>query len=246
MGDLGRSAGSLPIQKGATVISVAVGSAFRNCAGPQIRNYFRQVAALRNHLGPEFRLRVIAAEGDSTDSTREELVRASQDYSLAIDLIDASHGQRVFASTEESDRMVALSKVGNCILSGVNQDDHVLVYVESDLIWDRMTMRALINLVLIDPKLDVVAPMPFAGAAFYDIWAFRKDGTRFSPFSPYHSKLRSVGMTEVDSVGSCLVMKADVARQVRMKDGAIVEWCDNARAAGFKIFCHRDYKVWHP
>jgi hypothetical protein len=85
----------------------------------------------------------------------------------------------------------------------------------------------------------------FAGEAFYDIFAFRKSGRRFAPFPPFHEELG--GLTEVDSAGSCLVMKADVARQCRMNDkSGLVSFCDDARAKGFQVWVDPSLRIYHP
>jgi hypothetical protein len=144
----------------------------------------------------------------------------------------------------------------------------VVVYVESDLVWDGETLRKLIDLVVpfkvdvtrhesatseyVDGARpwDVVAPMIFAGEHFYDVYSFRGlDSSRFAPFPPYHSSLRRHGeLTEVSCVGSCLVMPATVARdkRVRMESGALVEWCEKARAVGYRLAVVPDLVVRHP
>jgi hypothetical protein len=94
--------------------------------------------------------------------------------------------------------------------------------------------------------VDVVSPLVFAGEAFYDIWAFRKSGIRFGPFYPFHHELVLDGLTEVDSVGSCLVMRAAVARAVRMSDGALVEFCNNARSRGYRVWVDAREQIRHP
>lgn len=225
---------------------VALGSAFRQAAGAQVARYMRQAAALRDllHGQGNYALRVIAVEGDSTDRTRDDLIATARRYNLDIDLVTRNHGGPWFGSTESPTRMAALSMVGNGILESVRYDDDVLVYVESDLIWAPEMIRRLIG--SLGLGRDVIAPMPFAGECFYDIWAFRVNGTRFGPFAPYYSKLRLDAPTPVDSVGSCLVMRADVARSTRMTDGAIVEFCANARAQGYKIFCDARERIHHP
>lgn len=224
-------------------MNVVLGSAFRNAGKHQVARYMSQAAELRNVLnGHTFRVR--AVEGDSVDDTAEQLRAEAATRNLTLDLAIRNHGGPVYYSTEQPERMAALSMVGNGILEGVNDQDDVLVYVESDLIWQADTMVRLMNQLGIGR--DVIAPMPFAGSAFYDIWAFRVNGTRFGPFAPFYSKLRLDQPTPVDSVGSCLVMKAEVARQVRMTTGALVEFCANARGVGFKIFCDARERIQHP
>jgi hypothetical protein len=93
---------------------------------------------------------------------------------------------------------------------------------------------------------DVVAPLVMAGEAFYDIWGFRwLDGTRWSPFE--HQTLNTrfpTDLIEVGSAGSCLVMRAGVARECRIRnDYCLVGWCEDARAHGYSICVHPDLIV---
>ncbi len=228
-------------------MNVVVGSAFRDSQGEQILRYRDQTRALAKHLTSlGFGFRIIAAEGDSTDNTRRFLRNhLVGPWNENLDLVDATHGGPKFGSTEQPERMAALTKVGNTILEAVKEDDDILLYVESDLIWDVPTAMSLINLVQLGT--DVVAPMVFAGEMFYDVYAFRKNGERFYGLPPYHPELKPEGLTEVDSVGSCLAMKAKIAREIRMPPGGVlVGWCDEARKAGYKINVASQLRIQHP
>lgn len=230
-------------------MKVAVGSAFRNM-GPRVMLYMERVAALRDAL-PNDTLRVIAAEGDSTDNTRDALKLAADYHDVRLNFVECSHGQRIFGSTEEADRMIALSKVGNAIFEGV-QDDDVLVYIESDLVWDAATIISLIhNARERTGGYDVFAPIVMAGKAFYDIWGFRgMDGERWIPFFPYHKECAMQdpehgtvypAMVEMSSVGSCLVMQGCVARVCRIRRNyCLVDWCEDARYHGYRIAARLD------
>jgi hypothetical protein len=227
-------------------VNIVVGSAFRNSAY-RLRGYFDRVLALARHAGPEHTVTVIAAEGDSTDGTRAALCgwRSPQ---VSLHIVPCDHGGRWFGSTEEKDRMVALSSVGNAIFDAVPETADVLVYVESDLIWDAHTIGTLIDMALRQEEdFDVLAPLVFAGECFYDVWGFRDlTGARFGPFKPYSSQLRA-GLTEVSSVGSCLVMRGAVARSVRIRnDYCLVGWCEEARALGYRIGVHPGLRIAHP
>jgi hypothetical protein len=215
-------------------VNVVFGSAFRN-SEHSVRYYMKRIRSYINAT-PEHNVRVIAVEGDSTDGTRLELARSRDDVSL--DLHTCNHGQRVFGSTEEPDRLKALSMVGNAILSGVTPQDDVLVYIESDLMWEASTINILVAAAASRfHGFDVFAPMIMAGRAFYDIWGFRKAGVRFGPFFPYHGLLdHSKPVDEVDSVGSCLVMRGEIARQCRiLNDYCLVGLCEDIRNHGYRI-----------
>lgn len=224
-------------------MNIAVGSAFRNSAN-RIPVYLRQVGLLQTHVGPEHNVRVIAVEGDSTDSTKDVLL-SSPDW---VHYHECSHGGPIYGSTEDPARMRALSSVGNTILAGVTQTDDVLVYVESDLIWDAHTIGSLVDIAFEGrDNTDIVAPLIMAGDLFYDIWAFRRDGNRFSPFWPHFPGLYDTVSLPVDSAGSCLVMRAEVARQCRIRDdNALVGFCDDATSKGFNIRVDHRWVVRHP
>lgn len=225
-------------------MNIVIGSAFRN-SGNYLVRYFQQVAALQKHVGSEHTVRLIAVEGDSYDHTREALPALSP---VPLTHIKHDHGKPWFGSTEAPERLHELSKIGNLIFENVLPTDDVLVYIESDLIWDAHTIGSLIDMAMRrDSGFDVFAPMIFAGNLFYDVWGFRgMDGARWSPFSPYHNE-RNQGFTETSSVGSCLVMRGDVARSARIiNDMCLVGWCEDAKNKGYRIAIHSDFKVNHP
>lgn len=214
---------------------IAIGSAFRNC-GDIVLPYLDRVVGICKRMRNDT-IRVIAAEGDSVDDTKTLLKRGAFGRGLWLEHIDVTHGLRQFGSTEEPERMVALSKIGNAIFNAVRPEDDVLVYVESDLHWYPEVIVELVHDALQRTcGFDVFSPLVMAGEAFYDIWGFRKDGKRFSPFAPHFPGLLESEYFAVDSVGSCLVMRAEVARACRIRnDYCLVGWCEDARAQGFRI-----------
>lgn len=226
---------------------IAVVSSFRNMAG-RIEAYFARVCALQSHAGASALVRVIAVEGDSTDGTAWELVRVAGRLAVPVTVVEHSHGKRVFGSTEEPERLRALTGVMMAGLGAVELADDGVIVVEADLLWRPHQVGSVLDLAMRrEGGFDVVAPMIFAGENFYDVWGFRKGGERFAPFPPYHRELPPQGLTEVDSVGSCLAMRGEVARRVRpIGEEAIVSWCAGARAAGYRIAVAPEFRVEHP
>jgi hypothetical protein len=218
-------------------MNVAIGSAFRNC-GPNVMRYVERVASLRNsRFTIADQVRIIAAEGDSTDDTRGLLAYAARYHGVPLDFVECAHGGPEFGSTEAPERMQALSKVCNAIFDDVRPEDDALFYVESDLLWDYNTAKTLISRAFHrDAGFDVFVPMVMAGPAFYDIWGFRTlDGTRFSSLPPFAPGL-SDGLYEIGSAGSCLAMRGEVARACRVRnDYCLVGWCEDARARGYRL-----------
>ena len=230
-------------------MNIAVGSAFRNMS-PRINRYLAQVLELQEHVGADHHVRVIAVEGDSHDQTDEALAARAEMWGIDIDVRKCEHGLPEFGSTERPERLRALSKVCREVFAGVTKDDDVLLYVESDLLWQPHDVGSIIDMAMRqDGELDIFAPLVFAGAAFYDIWGFRgTDGERFGPFSPYHESMPTSGIGEIHSAGSCLAMRAEVAMKVKTprNEQALVGWCKAARKAGYRIGCAVDFRVDHP
>jgi hypothetical protein len=195
----------------------------------------QQVAALDRALAARGdTLRVLWAEGDSTDGTWEHLAAFSTPHLDAV-LIKRTHGLRHWGSEDVPDRWRALSWVCNGILDHVTADIDALVYVETDLIWTTDTMLALLAHL---EQVPAVAPMCFAGEAFYDIWGHIKGGINFGPFPPYHDGLLPPpALTQVDSAGSCLVLRGEVARCVRYGPDDLV------RGLGRSIY-QQGYSLW--
>lgn len=226
-------------------MNIVIGSMFRNTAGRHNHLYFLRMVDLLAAAGMRGdKVRLALVEGDSSDDTRGELERYAVSLGLPLDLITRNHGGPVYGSTEEPSRMQALSYVANGFMEAVRETDDVAMYVESDLIWTPKVFYHLAD--QLRPGVDVIAPLVFAGTAFYDIWGFRKSGIRFGPFEPFHHELVQDGLTEVDSVGSCLVMRPEVAMRTRMTDYALVQFCDNARAGGYHVWVDARERIFHP
>ena len=227
---------------------IAIGSAWRSSES-NVKRYFDQVFKLAGLLEQEdHELRVIAVEGDSIDGTLIALNRAATERLLPLTIVKFDQHTPRWGSTEQPERMAALSEVANQFFNAIQEADDVVVYVESDLIWEPATIIKAINIVAEnDDAVDILGVMPFAGAMFYDVWAFRKNGERFHGLYPYHKEFNPEGLTEIDSAGSCLVMTGDVARQVRVRNGnAFVGWCEEARSYGYKIATHGQLSIRHP
>lgn len=231
---------------------IVVGSAFRDTPPWRAEQYFNRVAALQAHAREGHQVRVIAAEGDSRGNTRGLLAAEAARCRLEVAFPECTTGAPHFGSVEDPARMRALSIVGNAIFGAVQPDDDVLVYVENDIKWTPHDIGSLIDAAMRRMEgFDVIAPLVMAGEAFYDVWGFRGfDGARFAPFAPFHSSMEDRLTTgrplEVSSVGSCLVMRGEVARAARMRNGgALVDWCADARSLGFRIAAWPMFRVQH-
>jgi hypothetical protein len=229
-------------------MTIALVSFFRNCGwNGQVARFFTQAAQLRNVLArTDAKLRVICVHGDCTDDTVPHIMRNAEFHDLAVQLVECNHGGPMYGSTEAPERLKALSQIGNAGLGSIRDTDDYVVYVESDLIWDGATIVRLLNRV--SDEAHVVAPLIFAGEYFYDVFCFRKNGQRFAPFPPYHSELNHGGsLTQVDSVGSCLVMPGKVARECRIiEDNVLLGFCKDVWSKGYTVNVDASQKVVHP
>lgn len=228
---------------------IVILSAFRN-AGHFIDRYFRQVTALRKHAGNKASIRVVAVHGDSVDKTESKLSWYLDPVTYGDQLVAHHHGKKIFVSDESPERLRALTRVMQTMLAQVNPAiDDVVLYVESDLIWQAHNVGSIIDLAYRrQDGFDIVAPMIFAGPNFYDVWGFRKDGQRFGPYWPYHGGLDNKKLiNEVDSVGSCLAFRAEVAARVKpVGEEGLYSWCTGARVQGYRVGVSTRFRVEHP
>lgn len=225
---------------------VTIISAFRNAVGPQIDRYFCQMEALDTLLTQRGdTLTLLLGYGDSTDGTGEALFEAAAD-SIGALLIHVSHGGPHFGSIEDPQRFKQLAFVGNKLLANVPSDADVVGIVESDLIWEAETMTRLIDHLAWVPA---IAPMIMDGpTSFYDVYAYRMNGERFTKTPPYHWRLENFcnDLTLLDSAGSVLFMNADLARKARFTDGeAIVGLCKDIYNHGGSIWLDSQATVKH-
>lgn len=230
-------------------MNVCVLSMFSTSTG-YLERYFRQMTAFNSALRFEgHRLRLILCEGDSQDDTWDALQGHVAGCGIEAFIIRHHHGNTVYGSVEEPERFAQLSRIWNEMLEKVHAQDDRVIIVESDLIWDVDTMMQLVwdSLTL----GGLVAPMVFEAGTdyFHDCWAYRRHGERFTNEPPYHRDLTRIprGLIQMDSVGSCLVMPAEVARTCRTtEEDELVGFCGQTRASGYSIYCDAGLRVEHP
>lgn len=226
-------------------MNVTIISAFRNAASNgQIERYFDQVGALDKALTARGdRLKLILGYGDSTDGTGEALFEEAQFLMDAL-LVDVSHGGKHYGSIENAQRFKQLAYVGNKLLDCVPPDADVVGIVESDLIWEADTLVRLIDSI---QDYVAIAPMIMDGPnSFYDVFAFRRDGVRFTKSPPYYPNINGQ-LFQVDSAGSVLIMDGDLARQARFEEeDVIVGLCKQIYERGGSVWVDPALKVVHP
>lgn len=226
-------------------MKIAILSIFRNSTA-YIPRYFDQMGALSKLLTARGDwLTLLLGYGDSTDGTGE-MLHEEATFSMDALLVDVSHGGPEFGSIEHPERFKQLAYCGNKLLGYVPSDADVVGIVESDLIWDAMTLSDLIAHTAYVPA---IAPMILDGEnSFYDSFAFRKNGVRFTKTPPYHEWLdRCSDLVQVDSAGSVLFVRADLAKKARFSDGeSIVGYCRDIYRYGGSIWLDPTLSVAHP
>jgi len=179
--------------------------------------YAVQVGRLSALLGEQgWKLRLALAENDSQDDTHRRLQMLASDHHGAA--WDLSHGGPKFGSIDNAVRWGNIARTWNRLLDRVaGWQRQALIYVEADLIWTEGTMVRLLQHL---DTVPAVAPMCWMGSIFYDIWGHRKDGVHFRNTPPFHPALvgHNGGLMQIDSAGSCIAMRGDVAQVARLNE----------------------------
>lgn len=230
-------------------MNITICSAFRNSSA-YIGRYFEQMAGLRAALetrGDCFVL--IVGEGDSVDDSGDALYAAIVEGRYETTLLDVSHGGPYHGSVVHPERFKQLASIWNEIWSAIQPSANVVVFLESDLIWDAPTLLSLIDT---SDKYAVIAPMVMLERAgypspfFYDSWAARKDGNRIQAAPPYFPGWDMKTPLQVDSMGSVLAMSGDLARQLHWPDeDVVIGVCRQIYEAGGAIYLDPTLKVIH-
>lgn len=230
-------------------MNITLCSAFRN-ATPYLATYFNQVNALDYELHKRGdRLQLVWGEGDSTDGTLSMLKGAT--FRFRANVIDCTHGGKVFGSIEDTERFDQLAYVGNCIWQAIPADTDAVVYIESDLLWQPETIIGLLEGLTAYPA---VSPMVMhiknpglykgEGPFFYDRWAFRRNGVRFTNEPPYHVDIGKE-MLRLDSAGSCIAIRYQLAQNLYFPNDCFVGVSRLIHEQGGEIWLDPELKVFH-
>lgn len=228
---------------------IYITSIMRNSTG-YLPRYASQVGDLADALAyAGQRLTVFVAENDSTDGTLawlEEWARYSADrYTVVGWKLD--HGGPAFGSVDDPVRWRNIARTWNKLydrLAPYLRDADRVIYVETDLIWSADTMLRLIEHTRFMPA---VAPMSMQGSIFYDTWGHRAGGKNFQNEPPFHPALVDWrgGLMQLDSAGSCMALRAEVARLCRLSEADAMIGHDIYRH-GFSLWLDPTLKVVHP
>lgn len=230
-------------------MNVTLCSAFRSSMS-YLARYLNQVSGLRQALGDrDDRLNFVWGEGDHVDDTRRVLVGASVFYNAEI--VTVNHFGPDHGSVVNAERFANMAKVWNEIWRRIPDDADAVIFVESDLIWEPATMLALLDdlehVPAVAPKI-ILQREGYHPAFWYDNWAFWRNGVQISVVPPYFADLiGNDDLLGLDSAGSCLVMRGNVARGLCWPPEDVVRGvCRQIRERGDSIWLDAKETVIHP
>lgn len=170
-----------------------------------IDRYMEQLYELRKHT----EVTAVAVEGDSVDNTFKALKSLEEPW---LHILKAEHGGAKYPSLDIPLRwrqIASVCNIGMCAAVRLNMETRgPIVYVESDLLWESLTMLRLVGHL---EQYPAVAPMSMSHGRFWDIWGHTKDGRGFSSHPPYHPAISGTNMVPIDTAGSCIAMRAECA-----------------------------------
>lgn len=182
---------------------------------------------------------------DSCDNTGELLYGLSTGY----DNVTILEFRTDVDGDDASSRLRRLSQTANRYFENVQPSDDLIVVHESDIaspydLLPRLITHAQNGYCPIAgwPVLEI---RPGA-TLFYDCWAYRRDGQRFSNHSPYHPCYRSDRPFELDSFGTLFMMDARDAKHIHMNDRAVLDLCRQLKEQGRTLWCDPALKVIQP
>jgi hypothetical protein len=222
--------------------SVVMVSLWRNDAH---RTLAQRASHLLNKQGRD--VRFLWVVGDSQDQTAQLLAR-----------ILAQHGRDVTLKVTETGiegmapeaRLRRLSATANTALRELRPTDDYVVWHESDL----LSPVNLVDTLLAHASRgrDCIAGWPTLRIShnltvFYDVWAYRKDGLRFTNTPPYHACYRKDEPFEVDSFG-CLYMfpAAAVRAGAHFTERHNLGLCELLRAQGRQLWVDPTLAIQQP
>ncbi len=189
-------------------------------------------------------MRIRVVEGDSTDGTFDQLVDATL-TTAGLSIWRRDHGGPAFASVDDPVRWANIATTWNYLYDRIQAETFdAVICVEADLIWDAGVMLQLIGHLATVPA---VSPMCMRGDIFYDTWGYRAQGRNFQNDRPYHPALEhhEGELMQIDSAGSCIVMRGELARRCRFATADAMLGHD-IYGRGYSLWLDSTIRVDHP
>lgn len=232
-------------------MNVTLCSLFRDSMG-YLRRYIDQVTALGYSIVARgHRLYFVLGEGDSTDCTQEALLEFMESTNLDIVLVNVAHGGQNYGSVVHPQRFKQLAGACNTVWQYIPPDADAVIWCESDLIWQSETMLALLDDLAHVPAVSPMIELERDGwpkGYAYDRWAVWRNGVQIHSMPPYFDDLDDdLDLVELDSSGSCMAMRGDVARRVTWPPEDVFRGVSRQiREGGDSVYLDMRLKVQHP
>lgn len=197
---------------------------------------------------PKEKLRWVWMYGRSVDDTLSLIQEFHKKNSYKYEIYEEPVFERLLASSLYNARLCNEFK-------NLYKKEEFVLFIDSDVI--EMPPETLKELVKVDK--DIVAPYPYrkdsAGSEFfYDTYVFRFHGWKFERIE-YQGKVFDYSNpifkdekkpVEIDSVGTCLLIKANVFLEVDWDNPVPhLQFCNKARSKGFKVWALPYLKIYH-
>lgn len=186
---------------------------------------------------PEEKIRFAFVEGNSSDDTFDKLKIFQEAH-------DNVWLRKLDVSSESRFERLAASR-NKMINEALEKENHVLC-IDADIVYFHPNTLNL----LLSHNVDVVAPLILieGESRFYDTFAFVHEGKNFEHEIPYCPVCVNRQLFEVESVGTCYLVKrevfeADVRYGCEINEQ--VSFCSEARGKGFKIWVDPKIAVLH-
>jgi hypothetical protein len=224
-----------------TLPRVVMCSLWRDDAG---RRLAERVAHLLSKAESYPSLAWVWVVGDSTDDTAETL----RQLSTGNDVEELDIGSTGVEGDGMDSRLRRLSLTANHYLRHGDGAEYLLMH-ESDI----ESPANLVNLLVAHAEQGrcPIAGWPTLAVRpgvkwFYDCWAYRKDGVRFTNRAPYHAGYRPDKPFTVDSAGTVLMFHAEDCSEIIMSRLAVLELCWHLRRLGREIWVDPTLEVVQP
>lgn len=202
------------------------------------KSYINQIASLSEN---NYRIGKIIIVCDSISAPSEILAWSKMDDRVFLVQEHISDGA-IEALEEKTLQWASLGNQG--LEASLHFDSDFTLFIEADLCFPYDLVDELIS-----NDVDIIAPVVFIGAGFYDSWGFRNlSGEKIL-------KVENISVidpkVELSSVGSCVLFRTEVfSKGVRFRGpyqtGLLVGVCNDARDMGFKVWTSPSISIIHP
>lgn len=220
--------------------SILFGSIVRDGVG-YLPRYFEQLRRLHS----TYEIGLAICEGDSADETYQYLCSKDTSFLKDYQLFKYDHAGLKYGSVNIPDRWANIAKTWNYMLDHIScyEDYNYFCYMECDLLWDNTTIAYLVEGM---NQFDCVAPMSMQGNIFYDTWGHRSRGLHFNNAFPFHPEfLNMQRYMPLESAGSCIMMKTEVAKVSRLASHDAMIGHDIVKR-GYSFVLDKQARVNHP